>query len=146
MSKINISSELEIRGVGRDAGHEKAISIAFNRQLSDNEIRELHAYLSRFKNGDAHRAIYLRSEGDNKITVSVEAVIHGEKTWVPVISEYHAYGHIISHIVEPMGISKAFTRHINSTRREQKFCENCGRFDLHNSGAEICEICEGQHQ
>lgn len=56
------------------------------------------------------RAIYLKSDGDNKITVLVEDFQGDERIWVPVISEYHADEHIISHIVEPLGIKVAIDK------------------------------------
>lgn len=36
--------DVEIKGVGRDAGNEKAIVLYFSRRLDDDEMRSLHEF------------------------------------------------------------------------------------------------------
>lgn len=36
---------LNVNGVGRDAGHDKAIVVYFNRPLSDDEMRLFHDFV-----------------------------------------------------------------------------------------------------
>ena len=40
-----MNEPLKICGVGRDAENEKALSLCFNRELTDDEIRRLHDQL-----------------------------------------------------------------------------------------------------
>lgn len=47
---IRLNSELRLNGVGRDADHDKALVLYFNRRLTDDEMRFIHDCAARAAN------------------------------------------------------------------------------------------------
>lgn len=45
----------KVNGVGRDPGHDRAITVYFDRKLSDDELRALHEFLRAFSGGRSLR-------------------------------------------------------------------------------------------